>query len=112
MTARGLRDTDDIDLVVTPALFAHLSNAGWSSKIRPNGKPGLRKGCVEAYLDVNTPGFERSTPWLIENAERLDGIPFVDLNTLAEWKRTYGRPKDARDVAILEAQELGSEPSV
>jgi len=102
LAARDLRNTDDIDLVVTRGLFAQLADSGWTGKSRPNGKPGLRKGCVEAYLDVNTDGFERSTDWLIQHAEVVQGIPLVDLHTLCAWKRTYGREKDLKDVHLLE----------
>ncbi|WP_082132152.1 hypothetical protein [Luteimonas sp. FCS-9] len=101
LTIRGIRDTDDIDLVVTAELFELLSLSGWSEKLRPDGKPGLRLGCFEAYLDVNTDSFGRDTSWLIDNAESIHGIPCVDLETLADWKRAYGRAKDLRDVEII-----------
>lgn len=103
MAVRGLKDTSDIDLVVTPRLFETLASSGWTLKPRPNGKPGLRHGHMEAYLDVNTEAFARSTEWLIEHAQTVDGIPLVDLTTLAGWKRSYGREKDARDVELIEA---------
>lgn len=108
MAVRGLRDTNDIDLVVTPELFGQLARSGWRTKQRPNGKPGLHLGNVEAYLDVNTPTFARDTAWLIENAEYVQGIRLVDLDTLVGWKRSYGREKDLRDVAILEANRGGA----
>lgn len=111
LSIRGVRDTDDIDLVVTPELFELLSRSGWSDKLRPNGKPGLRWECFEAYLDVNTETFDRSTSWLIENAEAIHGIPCVDLDTLVGWKRAYGRAKDLQDVEILEALCSGHEGS-
>ncbi len=107
MSIRAVRETDDIDLVVTPELFEQLFRSGWSDKFRPNGKPGLRKECFEAYLDVNTESFDRSISWLIENAELIHGIPCVDLETLVGWKRTYGRAKDLRDIEILEALGRG-----
>jgi hypothetical protein len=102
LAARNLRDTADIDLVVTSRLFAQLIASGWSSKSRPNGAPGLRKGYFEAYLDVNTDDFKRGTDWLIAHAEFVQGIPLVDLHTLLAWKRTYGRQKDLNDVLLLE----------
>jgi uncharacterized protein len=108
MAARGLRDTNDIDLVVTPELFGQLARSGWSAKQRPIGKPGLYFGTVEAYLDVNTPTFARDTDWLIEHAEHVKGTRLVDLDTLVGCKRTYGREKDLRDVAILEANRGGA----
>jgi hypothetical protein len=103
MCVRDMRDTDDIDLVVTAELFASLAASGWLAKGRPNGKPGLRNGNVEAYLDVNTETVERSTSWLLEHSEMIRGVRFVDLKTLQSWKRSYGRDKDLRDVAVIGA---------
>jgi hypothetical protein len=101
MAVRGIRETDDIDLVVTASLFEELERSGWDRKQRPNGKPGLRLGRVEVYLDVNTSEFERSTLWLLDRAELVDGIPLVDLETLAGFKASYGRVKDVDDLALL-----------
>ena len=96
-----LRDTNDIDLVVSKSLFVDLQARGWRAKTRPNGKPGLKYGVTEAYLDVNCEPFERSTTWLLENALILDGIPTIDLQTVAGFKAAYGRPKDLLDLKLL-----------
>jgi hypothetical protein len=101
LAMRGIRDTEDIDLVVSERLFADLQAQGWRAKTRPNGKPGLKHGLIEAYLDVNCESFERSTSWLLENAQVLDGIPTIDLETLENFKAGYGRPKDLRDLTLL-----------
>lgn len=101
LTARGIRETNDIDLVVTPELFDTLKKSGWSSKARPNGKPGLYQGCVEAYLDVDSEDYKRSIEELISNAEYIDRILFVDLNTLAGYKASYARPKDIDDLGLI-----------
>ena len=114
MAIRGLRDTEDVDLVVTPPLFAELERSGWRRKQRPGGKPGLLRGPFEAYLDVNTQSFQRSTAWLLERAEFVEGIPLVDLGTLAGFKASYGRPKDLADLELLKthlAEESGAVPA-
>jgi hypothetical protein len=110
MCVRGLRDTDDIDLVVTAELFGSLLQAGWCAKVRPNGKPGLRSGNVEAYLDVNTATVQKSTSWLLEHSEPIRGVRFVDLETLQSWKRSYGRDRDLRDVAIIGSLRTSDPP--
>lgn len=102
LAVRGFRNTDDIDLVVTPLLFEKLKSEGWVQKQRPNGRIGLKCGCVEAYLDVNTQSFVRDTDWLIAHSELVEGIHLADLNTILGWKRAYGRDKDARDIELLE----------
>jgi hypothetical protein len=109
MTIRGLRDTTDIDLVVTQRLFDQLSALGWPKKPRPEGQPGLKRGFVEVYLDVATPSHSPSIKWLLARADVHAGIPLVDLDTLLAWKRGYGREKDARDVELLQTLKSGGQ---
>jgi len=104
LAMHGIRETQDIDLVVTERLFVALRGQGWRAKTRPNGKPGLKQGIVEAYLDVNCSSFERSTSWLLKNVHVINGIPTIDLETLAGFKAGYGRPKDLADLALLREQ--------
>ena len=107
MTIRGLRDTTDTDLVVTPELFDHLESLGWQKKPRPNGQPGLRHGVVEVYLEVSTPSCAPDICSLIARADIREGIPLVEVDTLLAWKRSYGRDKDARDVELLQLLKGG-----
>ncbi len=102
LVVHGIRDTEDIDIVVTPRLFAELATRGWQPKATPDGKPGLRLGRAEAYLDVNCSAFQRSTQWLLDHAQVVDGVPLIDLRTLALFKAGYGREKDVRDLALIQ----------
>jgi hypothetical protein len=104
LALHDVRETEDIDLVVTNRLFNELQAQGWKQKTRPNGKPGLKRGVIEAYLDVNCDTVERSTSWLLEHAVFMHGIPTIDLQTLRAFKAGYGRPKDLHDLALLSKQ--------
>jgi hypothetical protein len=101
LAIRDIRDTEDIDLVVTPQLFDELAARGWQPKARPSGKPGLKFARAEAYLDVNCEAFGQSTSWLLEHAERVHDTLLVDLPTLAQFKAGYGRDKDVRDLQLI-----------
>lgn len=103
LAVRGIRETNDIDLVVAPELFERLLASGWVQQVRPNGKPGLHNGPVEAYLDVDGEDFKRSFASLLENAEMVRGHTFVDLGTLAGFKASYGRAKDLQDLNLIAA---------
>ena len=103
LAIRNLRNTNDIDIVVTPKLFEKLQTSNeWSYKVRPNGKPKLYKGFIEIYLDVNTADFQISTTWLFENADIFDQIQFIDLHTLMQLKQSYGREKDLHDIELIQ----------
>jgi len=102
LAVHDIREAEDIDIVVTSRLFEELAARGWHRKARPNGKPGLRFGRAEAYLDVNCDAFAQTTPWLLEHASVLHGVPLIDLHTLAAFKAGYGREKDIRDLELIE----------
>lgn len=111
LAARNIRDTEDIDLVVSPVIFEKLVAEGWRLKLRPNGKPGLHYGCIEAYLDVHCGNFEPSLSSLLEQAETIEEIRILDLKNLAKFKRQYGREKDLADLQLIrmhiESQDNG-----
>ncbi|ENX55477.1 MULTISPECIES: hypothetical protein [Acinetobacter] len=102
LAAHCIRDTADIDLVVSPELFCHLQ-ATWNQKIRPNGKIGLYQGCFEAYLDVNCGDSQESFQTLLASSDVIAGIHFMHLSILAAFKRNYGRKKDLSDLNLIAA---------
>lgn len=103
LTIRNLRNTHDIDIVVIPELFEKLQTSNeWSYKVRPNGKPKLYKDFIEVYLDVNTDDFQRSTSQLFEHADIFNQIQFIDLQTLMQLKKSYGREKDLHDNELIQ----------
>lgn len=103
LTIRNLRNTFDLDIVVTAELFEKLQTSNeWSYKVRPNGKPKLYKDFIEVYLDVNTDDFQRSTSQLFEHADIFDQIQFIDLQTLMQLKKSYGREKDLHDIELIQ----------
>lgn len=103
LAIRNLRETSDLDIVVTPKLFEKLKNDNkWSYKIHPNGKPKLYKDFIEVYLDVNTDDFQRSTSQLFEHADIFNQIQFIDLQKLMQLKQSYGREKDLHDIELIQ----------
>lgn len=103
LAIRNLRETSDLDIVVTAELFEKLKNDNkWSYTIRPNGKPKLYKDFVEVYLDVNTDDFQRNTSQLFEHADIFNQIQFISLQTLMQLKQSYRREKDLHDIELIQ----------
>lgn len=103
LVIRNLRETSDLDIVVTAELFEKLKkDHQWSYKIRPNGKPKLYKDFVEVYLDVNTDDFQRNTSQLFEHADIFNQIQFISLQTLMQLKQSYRRQKDLHDIELIQ----------
>ena len=100
---RGLRECNDIDLIVVEELWEKYKNAtGWEYKITENGVEHIESndGNIEIWHDWR-PWYQDITQF-INNAEIIDGLPFVRLEYFIEWKKKYGREKDLKDVQTAE----------
>ena len=94
LAIQGIRNSEDIDIIVKPKLWNNLS------KKYPKEKEELiRIGNVEVYknwfpwiADVNK---------LIEDADIFKGIRFVKLKYVLAWKKEFGREKDKKDILLI-----------
>lgn len=103
LAARGIRETRDLDLVLSPELFQQYQQRGWKEKMRPNGKPSLTKGKVELYLDVNAGDFNPTFEELKSREQIIQGFPFISLRDLLKFKQAYNRPKDLQDIETIKS---------
>lgn len=98
----GIRETDDIDLFVTPLLFRQLKGKGWELIPRDRGGDYLVYDNMEAFDSWNFGAYTPTVAELRKSAEVIDGIPFANLEEVMKWKREFGRDKDIKDVALIE----------
>lgn len=104
--ALGIREIGDIDLLVTSQVFDKLRDAGWTyDEIEIEGKirEHLSKGDVEVYRDFWYGGNHSAPGELIASPQVIDGIPFLPIHKLAEIKRVLARPKDLRDLELIDS---------
>ena len=101
LDALNLRESSDIDLVVSEELFVRLRQAdGWQAEVK-YGETVLTKGDAEVWLSWGsrgTPNFKQ----LYEQGVSIDGVRFVDPVFLLNWKKDRASDKDLRDVKLLE----------
>jgi len=103
LAAHGIRDANDIDMVVLPEVYEGLKKKGWKVKTFPGGeRVGLTKDVFEAFKDWNYGSYNPPVAELINGADIIDGIPIVKLGEVLKWKRVFNREKDRRDVALIE----------
>jgi nucleoside phosphorylase len=99
MGVRGLRDMHDVDVIVAPELFAELASRHLVED-HDHGLHRIQIGRVEIldgwYPDVGP------IEALIADAEIMDGLPFVKLDKVIEWKSMYGRLKDGADIEAIQ----------
>jgi len=107
LDVRGIRKSDDIDLVVTPETFALLQSQGWEVDLpfkEKWGRERLKHDCFEVYSDMFIESENRFVPAadVIGRAEMFSGIPFLSLKEFIFFKRENSREKYLADIALIE----------
>ncbi len=105
LSALGIRDAEDIDLLVRPQLFEKLKNEGWQYEvIEIEGKPRdmLSKGNAQVFKDFWWKDKILSPEEGIAKAQTIKGINFISLQILLKYKKSSNREKDAKDVVLIE----------
>lgn len=99
---RGIRESDDADIIVTADLFNKLKNdPGWKADINKNGNEVLLRENMEVFRNWS-PG-DWNIDDLIKDAEIIEGLLFVKLEHVLRWKKIYGREKDLKDLELIES---------
>ncbi len=102
MVAAGIRAADDIDLVVSEDLYEMLKQQGWHEGVKPTGESVLEYDVFEAFTEWTFDGYHRSLAELLPAADIVDGVPFVNLKEVRQWKALLGREKDMQDVQLID----------
>jgi len=101
MGIRRLKDCHDIDIIVTEDLWnEYRNNKNWKIKRFNDKNSYLENDGIELWKNWN-PG-KWSNKKLIKEAEIIDGLPFVKLERVLEWKKLNRREKDLKDIKIIE----------
>lgn len=97
---RGLRNCNDVDIIVTEDVWDEYKENGWEVRLTACAGECLWQNDIE-FLKSWGPG-EWNIQQLIDDAELIDGLPFVKLESVLKWKKLYGREKDLKDVERIE----------
>lgn len=103
MAARGIRETNDADILVTSGLLDKCSQEKqWKAhpRLDPSEPSGLDNGNIEIYPTIGG-GFLTDFKKLRNNAEVINGIPFCSLEDVMRIKQIYGREKDLMDIELI-----------
>ncbi len=103
MFAHGLKDLGhDIDIVARGRAWevAAKLNTPVPTKSGNALVVELFEGEIEIFNSW-APG-EWNIDELIDNAEVVEGVRFVQLEEVLKWKRMMNRPKDVEDIALID----------
>ena len=104
LSAHGIRDHKDIDLLVTPVLYEELKRRGWREYQKKSGHMVLTHGDAEASPAMVCVGaYQPDIRDIIARADIIGGIAFSSLQDAVDFKRALGREKDLRDIELIMA---------
>lgn len=93
---RGIRETNDLDIIVKSELWEKLKK---KYPIKSKEKGLIKIGNVEIYKkwgkwfnDMNK---------LIDEADIINGLRFVKIERVIEWKEAFNREKDKKDIELI-----------
>lgn len=109
----GIRPASDIDLVASPDLMKKLSeeSGDWIKKFDDNQRFYFVKddGSAEVWdgwvFDRQAVGYDD----LLNYAVEYDGVRFVNLEFLYQWKKWRSREKDVQDVKLIDEWRADNE---
>ena len=101
MAAKGIRIINDVDVLATADIFEKISKeGGW--KLVPKGDGWtLTKGIYEIDKVFKYKEYNPGTDYLINSAEIIQDIPFMQLSELVKFKETLRREKDLEDIELI-----------
>ncbi|MBI4084908.1 MAG: hypothetical protein HY432_00090 [Candidatus Liptonbacteria bacterium] len=98
----GIREAQDIDLLVSKETFLRLRKLGWKELIKGSNDKPLTNDVFEIHDNWNFSSYNPTLERLLSNATLVQDIPFASLEEVKKWKAASGRPKDLVDVELID----------
>ena len=109
----GIRPASDIDLAASPDLMKNLSekSGDWLKKFDDNQRFYFVKddGSAEVWDGWEFDGQVVSYDDLLDYVVEYDGVRFVNLEFLYQWKKWRSREKDIQDVKLIDEWRADNE---
>lgn len=102
LAATGIRESEDIDLLVTEELDAFLLGQGWRRIEKADDDRQLAFGVFDTHTNWRIGTYDPNLADLLARAFFIDGVPFGSLEDTRAWKAALGRPKDLKDIARID----------
>jgi len=102
LAVRGIRDSKDIDIIVTEELWERIAS---KYEVKKEKFSMFNAGSIQVLGNGSnfTNPVLKSTREQIENADVVDGRRYVKLETVKKFKKDLGRDKDIRDIELIDA---------
>lgn len=101
MDVLGIRKASDVDLVVSPSLYAQLKDQGWNERVASNGSTGIENSVFQAYDHWTDEKTVKKLDELLVDAQWVNGVAYNSLAKLSMYKARRGRAKDFADLLLI-----------
>jgi len=106
LAVRGIRETRDLDILITTELFEELSHKGWAYDAvfeQKWNRKKLMRDDIEVYKDLYFEHLQKfiDAEEIINKADIIDGVPFQPLDHLLMGKIDTLREKDVKDIQLI-----------
>ena len=107
LALNGIREAHDLDLFATKRVSRRLKSEGWRTERFSNGQNPHLLGSVlglevQIFSSWECIGWQPDIHGYINDPEITLGVPCMPLGDLMEWKLYTARPKDLRDLALVD----------
>lgn len=108
LTFAGIREANDIDLLVSKALFEQLKKNGWREVDKGRNDKPLVRDIFEAHKTWDFSTYNPTLEGLLSRATDVEGIPIASLEDVRRWKEASGRSKDLMDLELIKKYKRDS----
>jgi len=102
LAVAGLREANDVDMLVSKKLLKELEQRCWQQITKASDDKPFTHDVFEAHDAWDFDGYSRTLEQLLATADIVDGIPFASLAEVRAWKEASGRPKDLKDIELID----------
>lgn len=100
LAARGIREANDLDIVVTDKLLQKLINSREYKEVIKDGRLFLENNDVDVTTKLPE-SYSTSLKEAIKTADIINGYPFLNILETIKFKKALGREKDYNDIKLI-----------
>ena len=101
LVAKDIRNASDVDIIAKQALFNKLWEKYSECIVNKPFRCLIINGIEIVDNRWDNDNNQESTDKMIDNAEIIDGLPYVNLQDTILWKTQQNREKDLRDIELI-----------
>ena len=101
LQAKGVRNSNDIDLIVPKDIFISLKNTPELVFESRDDGDRLTNSSVEIFTQWNVLGEEKYHADLLKDTVVIDNLRYLSLDLTTALKKANGRPKDLLDLELI-----------